>query len=178
MKLQGRRHDYGSWQVWGPRGPHTCCQLRLIRRSLTTDAAHTLVRALIHSRLDYCNGLFAGLPTRLQSVLRPAARLVIRVPSRAPVSAVMRDVLHWLNFPERVPFKLCLLTYKCLHGLAPKYLSRFCVPRTVVPGRSQLCSADDRHSRWVRELSAHQVLRHPDLTIGAYKRQLKTVLLV
>jgi len=29
-------------------------QLRLIRRLLTTDAAYTL----IHSRLDYCNGLY------------------------------------------------------------------------------------------------------------------------
>ena len=30
-------------------------QLRLLRRSLTFEAAHSLVRALIHSRLDYCN---------------------------------------------------------------------------------------------------------------------------
>ena len=36
-------------------------QLRLIRRSLDIDAAHALVRALIHSRLDYCNGVLAGL---------------------------------------------------------------------------------------------------------------------
>ena len=87
-------------------------QLRLIRRCLTTDAAHALVRALIHSRLDSCNGLFAGLPAvqfaRLQSVLRAAARLVLGLPGRAPVSAVMSDSLHWLNFPQRVTFKLCL----------------------------------------------------------------------
>ena len=30
-------------------------QLRVIRRSLTVDTAHSLVRALVHSRLDYCN---------------------------------------------------------------------------------------------------------------------------
>src|SRR5260221_14765668 len=61
-------------------------QLRLIRRSLTTGATHALVRALVHSRLDYCNGALAGLPKyhndRLQSVLRLAARLVLRLPSR------------------------------------------------------------------------------------------------
>ena len=38
-------------------------QLRLVRRSLTMDAAHALVWAMIHSRLDYCNRLLAGLPT-------------------------------------------------------------------------------------------------------------------
>ena len=117
-------------------------QLCLIRRSLTTDAALTLVHALIHSCLDYFNRLFAGLPdnqlTRLQSVLRAAARLVIWVPSRAPVSAAVRDVLHWLNCPQRVMFKLCLLTYECLHSLAPEYLSRSCVLLTAVLGRSQL----------------------------------------
>jgi len=37
-------------------------QLRLIPRSLTVDAAHSLVRGLIHSRLDYCNGLLTDLP--------------------------------------------------------------------------------------------------------------------
>ena len=85
-------------------------QLRLLRRSLTTGAAHSLVRALIHSRLDYCNGLFAGLPAgqmaRLQSVLRAAARFILQLPSRAPVSAYMRDTLHWLSYPQRIIFKV------------------------------------------------------------------------
>ena len=83
------------------------------------DAVHALVRAMIHGRLDNCNSLLAGLPTGqmscLQSVLRAATRLVLGLPGRAPVSAAMHDTLHWLNFQQRVTFKLCLLTYKCLH---------------------------------------------------------------
>jgi len=79
---------------------------------------------------------------RLQSVLRAAARLVLGLPGRAPVSAAMHDTLHWLSFPQRVTFKLCLLTYKCLHGLAPDYLSRFCTLLTSVPGRPLLRSAN------------------------------------
>jgi len=35
----------------------------------------------------------------------------------------MRDTLHWLSYTQRITFKSCLLTYKCLHGLAPPYLS-------------------------------------------------------
>ena len=59
-----------------------------------------------------------------------------------PVSAAMHDTLHWLSFPQRVTFKLCLLTYKCLHGLAHDYLSRFCTLLTSVPCRPLLRSAD------------------------------------
>ena len=44
-----------------------------VRRSLTVDTTHALVRALVHSLLDYCNSVLAGQPkycfNKLQSVL-------------------------------------------------------------------------------------------------------------
>ena len=43
----------------------------------------------------------------------------------------MRGQLHWLEMPDRVRFKLCTLVYRCLHGLAPHYLSDLCTPATV-----------------------------------------------
>ena len=49
---------------------------------------------------------------------------------------------HWLSYPQHVTFKLCLTTYKCLHGLAPPYLTRFCTPLSAVAGRTHLHSAD------------------------------------
>jgi len=55
-------------------------QIRSIMPSLPSHAINTLVTALVHSRLDYCNVVFAGLPAcdiqRLQSVLNTAVRLV------------------------------------------------------------------------------------------------------
>ena len=119
-------------------------QLRIIQHSLTTDAAHSLVRALIHTRVDYSNGLLAAGPKylheKLQSVLRAAARLVLQLPYRASVSDIMRRQLHWLEIPDRVRFKLCTLVYRCLHGLDPHYLSDLCTPahlngRYQSPGR-------------------------------------------
>ena len=35
--------------------------IRVIRRSLTVDTAHSRVRALVNSRLDYCNEVLAGM---------------------------------------------------------------------------------------------------------------------
>ena len=77
-----------------------------------------------------------------QSGLRVAARLVLRLPSRSPVSTSMRDQLHWLSVESRVKFELALLAYKSVHGLAPEYLSAYCVPVSPMPGRSHLRSAD------------------------------------
>ena len=31
--------------------------------------------------------------------------------------------LYWLRSPKRIDFKLAVLVYRCLHGLAPRYLS-------------------------------------------------------
>jgi len=72
-----------------------------------------------------------------------AAQLMLQLPGRAPVSSAMHNSLHWLNFPQQVTYKLCLLTYKCLHGLAPDYLTRLCVHVATVHGRPRLQSSDD-----------------------------------
>jgi len=37
---------------------------------------------------------------------------------------MLRD-LHWLQSPERIDFKLLVLIYRCLHDLAPQYLSDY-----------------------------------------------------
>jgi len=58
----------------------TLRQLRWIKWSLPSHALNTLVTSLVHSRLDYCNVVFAGLPAcdvqRLQSILNTAVHLV------------------------------------------------------------------------------------------------------
>ena len=57
-------------------------QLRSVRRSLSVNACTALVHAFVTSRLDYCNSLLTGngdgLIDQLQTVLRVAARLVLR----------------------------------------------------------------------------------------------------
>ena len=115
------------------------------------------------------------------------ARLVLGLSGRAPVSAVMSDSLHWLSFPQRVTFKLCLLTYKCLHGLASTYLSQSCVPVATVTGRSRLRSADDMMlyvprtqtvtlGRRAPRNSLSPVLRDPDISLLHFRQLLKTYL--
>jgi len=103
-------------------------QLRSIRRSVSDSVFHSLVVSLVMPRLDYCNATLAGLPafqlSRLQSVLNAAARLIHRSSRYEHVTPMLRD-LHWLRSPESIDFKLAVLTYRCLHGLAPRHLSHY-----------------------------------------------------
>ena len=119
-------------------------QLRSVRRSLSVNACTALVHAFVTSRLDYCNSLLAGigdgLIDQLQTVLRVAARLVLRKRKFDPISADIRDRLHWLPIRSRIDFKLGLLVYKCLHGIAPAYLTEMLVQKSTVPALSRLRS--------------------------------------
>jgi len=61
-------------------------------------------------------------------------------PSILVTSSRLHHDLHWLDVPQRVIFKLCMTVYKCLHGLAPKYIAELCVLVADVVGRRQLRS--------------------------------------
>ena len=84
-----------------------------------------LVHAFITSRVDYCNSLLYGLPNyqlnKLQRVLNASARLVCNAPRFCQISPLLRG-LHWLPVKARIEFKILLITFKAIHGLAPKYL--------------------------------------------------------
>ena len=71
----------------------------------------TLVRALVISKVDYCNSVMAGASStqlrRLQSVLNAAARLVCSASEYDSVTGLLRQ-LHWLKVPERISFRLCV----------------------------------------------------------------------
>ncbi len=100
-------------------------RLSRIRKYLTPEALKTAVRALISSKLDYCNSLFIGLPlaqiTRLQNIINSAARLISGVKKFDHITPTLKE-LHWLPIERRIEFKLLCMTFKALNGQAPQYL--------------------------------------------------------
>jgi len=52
-----------------------------------------------------------------------------------------RHELHWLDADDQVRFRVSVQVYKCLHNMAPGYLSTLCQPVSSVPGRRHLRSA-------------------------------------
>ena len=110
-------------------------KLYRIRPCLDLSSTESLVYAFISSRIDYCNSLLYGLTkqnlAKLQRLQNAAARLCLRVPRRARVSSkCLLSQLHWLPVENRIIFKILLITFKALNGLAPPYISAFLTRRT------------------------------------------------
>ena len=78
------------------------------------------------SRIDYCNAIYAGAPKaitdKLQRVLNAAARVVSDTKKfDRGLTRLLHDKLHWLDVPERVTFKLGLMTLNTSICIAPNY---------------------------------------------------------
>jgi len=119
-------------------------QIRSIQRSVTRPVLESLVVSFVLSRLDYWCATLAGLPSqlldRLQSVQNTAARLIFGASWQVHVMPLLRG-LHWLRLPERIAFRLAVLVYRCLHGMAPVYLSADLVRISDVGSWQRLRSA-------------------------------------
>ena len=120
-------------------------QIRVIRRNLSFDAAATLVHSFVLTRLDYCNGILAGLPKflirQLQSVINCAARVVANLPKFSHISIYMRDTLHWLPVEDRITFKIIIMGRASMVCSAPAYIRELYVPVSSQPGRRSLRSS-------------------------------------
>ena len=104
-----------------------------IREYLNVESTKSLVHAFVTCRLDNCNSLLIGSPSfliqKLQRIQNCVARLVTGQPKFAHVTPILKE-LHWFPIEQRVGFKVLLLAYKGLNGLAPKYISNMLVRYT------------------------------------------------
>jgi len=79
---------------------------------------------------------------KLQRVLNAAARVITNTQKfDRGMTSILHDYLHWLDLPQHVLFKICVMVYKSLHGMAPKYLVELCRHISDVQGRRHLRSA-------------------------------------
>ena len=75
----------------------------------------------------------------LGRILSAAVRLVFRLRRYDHVTDALA-ILHWLRVPEQVNFKLALMAYRVLNGMAPSYLDQL-VPVSNPIGRRRLRSS-------------------------------------
>ena len=100
--------------------------IRRISKYLSKECRQSLVHAHVTSRLDYCNSLLYGLPkyqlSKLKWIQNMAARLITDTMKFDHIKPVLYN-FHWLPVNYRIQFKILMITFKAIHGMAPSYLS-------------------------------------------------------
>ena len=164
----------------------TIRNLRKIQRLLTNDQLRTVCNSFVVSCLDYCNSTYAGINKtglrQLQITQNMAAKVISGKAKRAHLGSDLKD-LHWLPINKRIVFKICILVFKSIMGIAPKYLQELLfykptgqrndlmVPKTNTQyGRRAFCAAGPRI--WNK---LPQYLRQC-VALGDFKNKLKTYL--
>ncbi len=97
-----------------------------LRPMLSMSNTEMLIHVFMTSRINYFNALLGGCSThlinKLQMVQNAAARVLPRTRKYDHISPVM-STMYWLPIKHCIDFKILLITYKALNGLAPQYLS-------------------------------------------------------
>jgi len=139
--------------------------------------------------------LVTQIQDKLQRVLNSAARIISNTHKfDRGLTHFRRSPLHWLDVVDRVRFRVCIQVFRCLHKMAPEYLSTYCQPVSGISGRHYLRSVDRGHidfpcvklasyggrsfayadpSNW-NSLPVH--LRDNSLSLSSFRRHLKTFL--
>ena len=104
----------------------TLSNLQKIGRYFDRETKLILVKQLVISKLDYCNALYVSLPMKclkkLKSVLNCAIRFIYNINDRDEDLLPYYKRAHILPIEQRIQFKICLLSYKVVYGIAPQYL--------------------------------------------------------
>ena len=112
-------------------------KLKHMSKFVNESSLKTLATSFVLSRLDYCNALFKNMNNyqfdKLQKLQNFAAKVVLGKSLYDHVTPCLIE-LHWLPVKFRVDYKIAVLTFKCLNGLAPPYLS--CLIELYIPSRS------------------------------------------
>src|SRR6218665_1397992 len=74
-------------------------------------------------------------------VLCFVARMIGGVHKYSSISDCMRDTLHWLPIRQPIFYRVAVLVWHCLFGIAPVYLQELCRPVSTLVGRQALRSS-------------------------------------
>ena len=102
------------------------CQISRVRHLFTKDVLNIILNYLIFSKLFHCSTVWSGTfkqnIKKLQLIQNFASRILTDTRKYDHISPILHQ-LGWFTVKEPLRLQDTTMIYKCLNGLAPRYLS-------------------------------------------------------
>ena len=76
-------------------------------------------------------GVCDTLLNRLQIIQHAAARLLTKTPKQDHITPILKQI-HWLPVSQCIIYKILLLVFKSLHGMAPSYIKGMLMQKPIL----------------------------------------------
>ena len=100
-------------------------KIHAIWKYLTVQSCSTLILMFCITHLDYANAMLCGLPSstlrKYQTIQNTCTKLVLNKNRYSSFSSALKK-LHWIPIQQNIEHKIPMTTFKCITGIAPKYL--------------------------------------------------------
>ena len=102
------------------------CQINRVNKSFDGDTLRTIIFALILRKLFYCSTVWSNTSAtnikRLQAVHNFAFRIITKTKKFEHITPALREIKR-LPVSEHIHYRDNVMTFRCMKGLAPTYLS-------------------------------------------------------
>ncbi len=111
------------------------CQINRVKHLFDSEILENVISSLMFSKLYYGSTVWSNTTQKnikkLQKAQNFAARIITCTRKYEHITPVIRQ-LGWLPVADMLKYYLGILTFKCLNGLAPDYLSTLFKDRSSV----------------------------------------------
>ena len=111
------------------------CQINRVKDSFDYHTLQMIISALVMSKLYYCSSVWSntsiGNIKKLQGVQNFACRIITNTRKFDHITPALKE-LGWLPIKEHLLYRDSIMSFKCMNGLVPTYLSdMFCRRNTI-----------------------------------------------
>jgi len=101
--------------------------LRRVSEDMSRDIRCKIYKTIVAPLFEYCASILVGLNEtnvkRLQKLQNQAMRIILRRDRKERIMNML-ETLKFMSIKERIEYNVCLLIYKIVKEMCPKYLSR------------------------------------------------------
>ena len=114
-------------------------QINWVKHCVDKSTLLTVIHALVFSKMYYCSNVWANTTNKnvrkLQAVQNFACRIVSGAKKYDHVSPLLKS-LSWLPVKNQLYYRQAIMSFKCMTGHAPEYLTSQFITREQVSKRT------------------------------------------